>query len=165
MGIDINGYWEVRDHTDNWMAVKFINRRRNYHWFNIVGGVHGQVEWKQENTCEPWHRGMPLDASIAWRQYLEQDCFHGATWLSQNEVVIANNIWRRTAARHHLADDVNWEKIVNVTMPLECLHVGFSSSSQPWSEIILPWCGTVGDLISQEEPPEQCIRMVIAFDS
>jgi len=175
MGTDIHGFWEVQTAVNNWVAVKHVKDIRNYLWFSIIGGVRGACVWpdigkmKFNIQSPPWFRGIPENASSRWKQYAKGDWLHSSTWLTVEEVTKANKIWKNdsiddlyhhsysteTPVPQHLRDD--YEKILIKTTVIEQLFIG--------QNIEFPWFGTVNDLVYKKYSLNECIRMVVGFDS
>jgi hypothetical protein len=173
MGADIHGFWEVKDRHGIWTAVKPISNGRNYLWFSIVAGVRGKVPW--DGDAEPWDRGMPDDASDMWKDFNQWGSenwmgLHNVTWLSLSEVCQANEMWfssLRDHYEHEVIEEIlspestDYEEVIDLDSTVDILYMGHGEDE----EIRIPWCGTVGDMIATDDPTEECVRMVIAFDS
>jgi len=175
MGCDIHGYWEVRDHTGDWMAIKHLDNTRDYLWFGIIAGVRHPVEWDVPSA--PWGRGFPSDASSAWSEYSKDSELHSATWLTPPEVRRANEIYKKDEIykketdSHFMTPRRYWqaqpgpEDVPGPTTFVEKLYLGYNWYSRDSPDITLPWCGTVSDLICKDRPFEECVRLVVGFDS
>ena len=168
MGADIHGFWEVKDQHGIWTVVKPISNGRNYLWFSIVAGVRGKVPW--DGDAEPWDRGVPDDASDMWKDCSQWVGFHSVTWLSLSEVCQANEMWfssSRDYYEHKVIEEIlslessDYEEVIDLDSTVDTLYMGLS----PLTEVRIPWCGTVGDMIATDDPTEECVRMVIAFDN
>jgi hypothetical protein len=175
MGADIHGFWELQTAADKWVAVKYVKDIRNYLWFSLVGGVRGYAKWpvtdemKSDTQSPPWDRGTPENASERWKHYIKDDWLHDLTWLTSEEVTKANQAWKHnsldtlyrrrysseTPVPRYLQDD--YEEVLTPTSTINQLFIG--------KNINFPWFGTVNDLIYKKSPFNECIRMVIGFDS
>ena len=160
MGCDIHGYWEVRDHTGDWMAIKHLDDTRDYLWFGIIAGVRYPVVWDVPSA--PWDRGIPSDASSAWSEYSKDFELHSATWLTPPEVRRANEIYKKEPDSHLMMPR---RSVPGPTTFVEKLYLGYNWDSWDSPDVTLPWCGTVSDLICKDRPFEECVRLVVGFDS
>ena len=157
MGTDIHGYWEIRDHDNEWVAIKPINDNRNYLWFGIIAGVRNSIYWDNHN--EPWDRGMPKDASHMCKYLMAGNWHHNATWLTLEEIKIANEVWKKESREYYsfTRDEPTYEPILTPESIISNLFIS--------NKITLKWAGPIGDIISRDHPFEECIRMVCTFDS
>ena len=159
MGADIHGFWEVYDHTGNWIAVDVINSQRNYMWFGIIAGVRGGPSIGTD------HRGIPPDASGAYRDLVDEwkDDLHSHTWLSIKEVEEACvELNRRMVEAYNSPSEVPYEFIPTEDMNITQLIVTWGSNI---AEPGINWCGTLKELMSKAGDINSNVRMVLCFDS
>jgi len=161
MGCDIHGFWEVKDHTGNWMAIDTINPGRNYDWFGIIAGVRGGPD------IGTAHRGVPDDASGAYRDMVDAwgVDLHSHTWLSPSEVQGAcHELGRLSIERYNddRHDDGLYEPIPMLNTNVTQLIVSWGQSD---SDVAWDWYGTVKELMIPGGNIEDCVRMVVCFDS
>ncbi|MBK25119.1 MAG: hypothetical protein CME70_14070 [Halobacteriovorax sp.] len=161
MGCDIHGFWEIKDHTGNWMAISSVYSQRDYVWFGIIAAVRGGPHI---GTAA---RGIPNDPSIAYKGLLDAwgEDLHSHTWLTPKEVQEACQEYETRALEYH--DDymhtpgTNYETIPSYDTPVTRLITSYNHDDL--SEI--SWTGTVHDLMHPDGDVDSNIRMVICFDS
>ena len=178
MGTDIHGYWEVRMKDGKWVAFKDIGDGfRDYTFFGILAGVRRPEPWK--DLSEPWERGMPSNPSEAWANYVESwgPDLHSRTYLTYDEAKTAKKM------RIHLMEsysrssqtDHDWETeltedffvIPGPDFHIESLYMGMVYSEDE-AYIVpqeLPWQLSLKETVDPTKPFEECIRLVIGFDS
>ncbi len=160
MGCDIHGFWEVKDHTGNWMAIDTINPGRNYDWFGAIAAVRGGPDIGTAG------RGVPDDASGAYRDMVDQwgVDLHSHTWLTPSEVQEAcQEMNRRSIGSYNEEFDVHGYEIIpkldtNVTQLI-------ISWQNEMGDTAWDWYGTVKDLMFSGGTIEECVRFVACFDS
>lgn len=158
MGADIHGFWEVRDHTGNWMAIDTINPQRNYMWFGIIAGIRGGPDIGTAG------RGVPPSPSGAYRDLLDTwgVDLHSHTWLSRREVIEAcKELDNRMTESYNETVETPYEVIPNSDTTLNQLIVGWGDREH----IAWDWFGTLKDLMSKTGDINSNIRMVVCFDS
>ena len=182
MGTDIHGFWEARMKDGSWVAVRDISDGyRNYEWFGIIAGVRRPVRWGK-GVLEPWLRGVPGDASTAWKEYTDPwgSDMHGKTWLTLDEVRIAKKMyidhaepeWREYKV-YHLDDPESYESdpeyrflvIPTPQMHIEELTMGVNCEDHSFSQVTIPWQNTLDSIVDPDRPFNECVRLVIGFDS
>lgn len=159
MGADIHGFWEVKDHTGNWIAIDTINSQRNYMWFGIIAGVRGGPSIGTEL------RGVPSDASGAYRDLLDEwgVDLHSHTWLSISEVREACvELNRRMAESYNEPSESPYEFIPAEDMNITQLIVSWGRRNAGPS---LSWYGTLKELMCKTGDINSNVRMVLCFDS
>jgi hypothetical protein len=160
MGCDIHGFWEVKDHTGNWMAFDTINPGRNYDWFGVIAAVRGGPDIGTAG------RGMPDCPSGAYKDMVDEwgVDLHSHTWLTRAEVQEAcHELNRRMIeAYDEHPNDHEYEMIPNSDTNVSQLIVGWGHNSD---NIAWNWYGTVQDLMLPGGNLDECIRMVVCFDS
>lgn len=159
MGCDIHGFWEVKDHTGNWIAFRTINPGRNYMWFGIIAGVRGGPDIGTAS------RGVPDDASGAYKDMVDEwgVDLHSHTWLTSNEVQKAceelNN--RMVEAYNDPVESV-YEEVPHLDDTVDQLIVGWGSNHD---NIAWNWFGKLRDLMYPSGTVNNCLRLVVCFDS
>jgi hypothetical protein len=149
MGCDIHGFWELRTPEGTWVAFREINMMRSYMWFGIIAGVRSLV-----HTSTTAGRGIPDDASAAWRTYAGVGGYglHSHTWLSYDEVDNANQLMRAESRKAH-------ETLPTLSDEVERIYA--LGHDYPTT---IPWFGTLSELI-KEQTLSDCLRIVVAFDN
>ena len=148
MGCDIHGYWELRNADGVWVAFREVNFNRSYAWFAIIADVRSSGPRKPHHPTA--RRGVPKDASAAWRTYTSygETGLHSHTWLTYDEVAAANR--RMDVPKERLPtldDDVEQIFAMGPDMPTR-----------------LPWFGNLSEVVG-DQPLNDCLRLVIAFDN
>tara|TARA_Y100001973_G_C5198636_1_gene336040 strand:+ start:2809 stop:3300 length:492 start_codon:yes stop_codon:yes gene_type:complete len=163
MGTDIHGYWEIKTKDGEWIAIRHVQSKRNYEWFSIIGGVRGGTDlWK----IPPWNRGIPQNASLAWKDYAghPQNDLHSTTWLTLKEV--------HQALEFHLDEITRWKEIepfdrdsvIPVKIPHESEFVESLIFGWNNKDLDLPWMLEIKKWMFSKDLYE-CARMVVGFDS
>lgn len=158
MGADIHGFWEVKDHTGNWMAIDTVNSQRNYIWFGIVAGVRGGPDIGTAN------RGIPTNPSGAYRDLLDAwgSDLHSHTWLTREEVIEACDALNTRLVEAYNEPRVDpYELIPYNDTRLNQIIVGWGNHDQ----VSWDWFGTINDLMHPSGDINSNTRMVICFDS
>jgi hypothetical protein len=160
MGCDIHGFWEVKDHTGNWMAINTINSGRNYEWFGVIAGVRGGPD------IGTAHRGVPEDASAAYRNMVDRwgDDLHSHTWLTPPEVQKACQEMNRRSVESYNEefDAYGYEPIPEPDTKVTQLIV---SRTNLGDDVTLNWHGSIKDLMRPNGIIENCVRFVVCFDN
>ena len=159
MGCDIHGFWEVKDHTGNWMAIDTINPQRNYIWFGIIAGVRGGPDI---GTAQ---RGIPENPSGAYKDMMDEwgVDLHSSTWLTRAEVLKAmEELNRRLAESYNEPAEVAYECVPDLQTKLSQIIVGWGDNKD---NIAWNWYGTVQELMYPGGDINECVRMVVCFDS
>ena len=154
MGCDIHGYWEVKDHTGNWMAFENINEIRNYMWFGIIAGVRGGPDIGTAN------RGIPPDPSGAYQDMLDDcgDDLHSHTWLTPKEVAEAcQELNNRMIEAYNDPHPEPYEDVPGLDTTLRRI---LPHSLADW-----PWFGNLKDLMMPGAELNESLRLVVCFDS
>lgn len=162
MGADIHGFWEVKDHTGNWMAIDTVNPARNYMWFGIIAGVRGGPD------IGTAHRGIPEKLSGAYRDLLDDwgADLHSHTWLSIDEVQEAcKELNNRLVEAYNDPYDDPYESIPYEDMKLSQLIIGWGSTTGDREHIAWDWFGTLQELMAPTGDIKTDVRMVVCFDS
>jgi len=159
MGCDIHGFWEVKDHTGNWIAFRTINPGRNYMWFGIIAGVRGGPDIGTTS------RGVPDDASGAYRDMVDEwgVDLHSHTWLTSSEVQKAcGELSNRMVEAYNESHEEAYEEVPQLDDTVDQLIVGWGDNHD---NIAWNWFGKLKDLMYPGGTLNNCLRMVICFDS
>ena len=157
MGCDIHGFWEIKDHTGNWIAVDTINPSRNYEWFGVVAGVRSGPDIGTAN------RGIPDNSSGAYRDMIDEwgADLHSHTWLTRDEVLAACEELNRRLTEYYNDLTEHHEYPPNLDTNVTQLIVGWGDNKD---YVVWDWYGTVSDLMYPGGDINDCVRMVICFD-
>jgi len=159
MGCDIHGFWEVKDHTGNWIAFQTVNPERNYTWFGIIAAVRGGPDIGTAS------RGVPGDASGAYKDMVEAwgVDLHSHTWLTSNEVHKAcGEFSNRMVEAYSESYEEAYEDVPAPDDNVDQLIVGWGDNRD---NIAWTWFGKLKDLMYPGGTTNDCLRMVICFDS
>jgi len=155
MGCDIHGFWEAKTPDGRWIAFSRINDSRSYMWFGIIADV------RYSTGSSTAGRGIPADSSPAWSKYCSiwgRD-LHSHTWLTPNEVAIANKEYSCSESY----EPFDREKNPHLDEQVCILIIPSSDFDGDLIKEIL-WTGTLADLIGSDNI-EDSVRMVVAFDN
>ena len=171
MGTDIHGFWEVCTPDGSWVAFRDIGYvGRNYRWFGLAAGVR-MAYWPEEaEGGEPWDRGVPSDASSAWKLYVEHYgiTMHSKTWLTLGEVGYINKLDNDLEEDSYSELDVS-ESSQDGFLLLPCEDDSVTELIVSWDtclkQEVLPVSKTLWELRDPSKPFNECIRLMIGFDS
>ena len=159
MGCDIHGFWEVKDHTGNWIAIRTVNPQRNYMWFGIIAGVRGGPDIGTAG------RGIPDNASGAYKDMIDDwgVDLHSHTWLTGSEVSKAcKELNTRMVEAYNDIQDDPYEEVPGPDDAVDQLIVGWGNNRD---NIAWNWFGKLRDLMYPSGDINDCLRMVVCFDS
>lgn len=166
MGTDIHGFWELKHKSGNWIAVRQINKIRNYVWFGIIADVRIRNDGFQ---ADHHHRGIPDDSSQAWLDYAKPGYpdwdmwLHDCTWLTISEVVECNKRFKKNRYFSYDAVDPEREPILKANEVLK--RVWFSYDVMSPQDTSILWPEKVSDFIGSDKLDDTNARIVVGFDS
>lgn len=140
-----------------------VNRSRDYTWFGIIADVRrrGYIF-----DFEPSTRPIPSDACHLWQKFVNDygELIHDKCWFRPAEIIKANQVYNDLYQEQYgfsLMPRIDHERVPNPEDEMSEVIIDFG---YPEPKTIV-WAGTIRDFIGQSAAFEECVRLVVGFDS